>query len=191
MRQHSATDSRIPAAIRTARLLMRPWDKADAPALLPLLVANVEQLAGWIPPQVAAPVPLPALAERLAGFAADFSAGRSYRYALLTADGARLLGEADLFPRAEQGRVTLADADRAEIGYWLDAGATGKGFATEAAQALIDVAATISSMGCVEIHCDVANAASAAVPQRLGFALASVHEGTQVWRRSLAVEEPR
>lgn len=184
-------ESAVPVAIRTARLFMRPWDAADAPALLPLLTANVARLAGWIPAHVATPVPLPALAERLGGFAADFAAARAYRYALFTEDGTRLIGEADLFPRSAHGRVTLPEADRAEVGYWLDAGATGQGFATEAAKALIDVAATIPWMENVEIHCDVANAASARVPQRLGFTLAGVHEGTQVWTTTLAADGAR
>jgi RimJ/RimL family protein N-acetyltransferase len=183
---HPIVTTRVPSTLHTARLLMRSWDPADAPALLPLLTANIERLGGWIPAQVAEPVPLPALAERLAGFAADFGADRSYRYALLTSDGARLLGEADLFPRAAGGRVPLGDADRAEIGYWLDAAATGRGLATEATRALLGVAETLGVMRHAEIHCDVANTSSAAIPRRLGFELATVAEGTQVWRKALA-----
>lgn len=130
-------DSLIPATLRTARMLLRPWDAADAPALQPVLAANVGHLSPWIPAHVATPAPLPALAERLAGFAADFAAGRAYRYALLTPDGAQLLGEADLFPRAAVGRVPLSAADHVELGYWLDAAATGRGLATEATRALL------------------------------------------------------
>lgn len=175
----------IPTTLRTARLLLRPWAPADAPALAPVLDANVSHLAPWIPAHVATPAPLPELAERLAGFAADFAADRAYRYALLTADGSRLLGEADLFPRSATGRVPLAEADRAELGYWLDTAATGQGVATEATRALLEVAAAVPGMNHVEIHCDKDNAASAAVPQRLGFHLASVEGELQVWRKSL------
>ena len=178
--------SPIPATLRTARMLLRPWDAADAPALLPVLSANVDRLGPWIPAHVAAPAPLPALAERLAGFAADFAADRAYRYALLTPDGSRLLGEADLFPRSEGGRVPLADADRVELGYWLDAAATGRGLATEAARALFDVAAGVPRMRHAEIRCDAGNGPSAAVPQRLGFELASEEAELQIWRKSLA-----
>lgn len=173
----------VPPVIRTPRLLLRSWDPADAPALAPILVANVERLGGWIPAHVADPLPAEALAQRLAGFAADFEAGRAYRYAMLTPDGARLLGEADLFPRGSAGRMPLFLADRAEIGYWLDAAATGQGYATEAAGALTGVAASLPGMLHVEIRCDEANAASAAVPRRLGFRLAGVQEGSQVWEK--------
>ena len=106
----------VPGRIRTDRLLLRSWAAEDAPALLPLLEANRAHLGPWIPPHVAAPVPLDALASRLAGFAGDFAAGRAFRFALLTGKGGQLLGEADLFPRNATGRVPLADADCVELG---------------------------------------------------------------------------
>jgi RimJ/RimL family protein N-acetyltransferase len=185
-------DSPIPVTLRTARMLLRPWDAADAPALKPVLAANVAHLGPWIPAHVATPLPLQALAERLAGFAADFAAGRAYRYALLTPDGSRVLGEADLFPRAATGRVPLAAADHVELGYWLEAAATGQGLATEATRALLHVAATVPRMSHVEIRCDVNNGPSAAVPQRLGFQLARVETGLQIWRKLLpSINEAR
>jgi RimJ/RimL family protein N-acetyltransferase len=162
----------IPTSLRTARLLLRAWTAADAPALLPILEANRAHLGPWIPAHVSAPVPLSTLAARLAAFADDFAAGRGFRYALLTPDGMRLLGEADLFPRSAAGRVPLSDADRVEIGYWLDAAVTGQGLATGAARALLDVAATLPGITHAEIRCEAANAPSAAVPRRIGFTLA-------------------
>jgi RimJ/RimL family protein N-acetyltransferase len=178
-------DSPVPATLRTARLLLRPWRPADAAALLPVLAANTAHLGPWIPLHVSTPVPLPELAERLDGFADDFAAGRSYRYALLTPDGTKLLGEADLFPRAASGRVSLPDADHVELGYWLDSAVTGQGLATEATTALLDVAKTLPGMTHAEIRCDAANTPSAAVPQRLGFHLAAIEEELQVWRKAL------
>ena len=73
----------IPLGFCTERLLIRPWRADDAEALHPILVANYERLAPWIPPRVATPAPLPALAERLAGFAAEFDADREWRFAIL------------------------------------------------------------------------------------------------------------
>ena len=169
---------------------MRSWTPTDAESLAPILAANVAHLGPWIPPHVSTPLPPGALAERLAGFADDFAGGRAYRYALLTPDGARLLGEADLFPRAATGRVPLAEADRAELGYWLDAAVTGQGFATEAARALLALSAALPAMSHAEIRCDAANLPSAAVPRRLGFHLADVDAEGQVWRKSLRAAEP-
>ena len=178
--------SPIPGILRTTRMLLRPWTPADASLLEPVLAANVAHLTPWIPAHVATPLAAPALAERLRGFADDFAAGRAYRYAMLTPDERRVLGEADLFPRSATGRVRLAEADRMELGYWLDAAATGQGLATEAARALLDVAGRVAGIGRVEIRCDAANLPSAAIPRRLGFELAGVEESLQVWTLELA-----
>src|SRR5215472_12302066 len=121
----------IPTGFCTERLLIRPWRADDAEALHPILVANYERLAPWIPARVATPAPVAALAERLAGFASEFDADREWRFAILRPDEATLLGEIDLFPRSESGRVHIADADRAEIGYWIRADESGRGFVTE------------------------------------------------------------
>ena len=163
----------FPVELRTARLLLRPWRAEDAAALRPILEANYAHLGPWIPARVAEPAPIPVLEQRLAGFAADFAANREWRFALVARDDGRMLGEVDLFPCAASGRVALADADRAELGYWLRADATGRGFVTEAARAVLDAAATISRFSHVEIHCDARNASSVAVSRRLGFVLAT------------------
>ena len=163
----------LPTEIRTERLLLRPWRGVDADDLHPILVANYEHLAPWIPTRVATPAPVPALTERLSGFAADFAADREWRFAMFTLAHGKLLGEVDLFPRSSSGRVALDQADRAEIGYWLRADETGNGFALEAARALLTVAASVPRFLHAEIRCDARNAPSAAVPHRLGFTLSA------------------
>jgi RimJ/RimL family protein N-acetyltransferase len=160
----------VPTALRTARLQLRPWRADDAPALLPILEANVQHLH-WIPAHVAAPAPVAELAQRLANFAADFEAGRSWRYGVFALDDGAVCGEISLFPRAQEGRVHVSAADRLEIGYWLRQDVTGRGYATEASAALLAVASTLPGMRHVEIRCDPRNAPSAAVPRRLGFRL--------------------
>ncbi len=167
--------------LRTARLRMRPWRASDAAMLAPVLESNVARLTPWIPAHVATPLPERELAERLRGFGEDFAEDRAYRFVLLAPDERRILGEADLFPRSGTGRVPLHEADRFEIGYWLDAAVTGQGLATEAASALFDIAAQLPGIGHVEIRCDANNSASAAVPRRLGFELTSVEGTLQVW----------
>jgi RimJ/RimL family protein N-acetyltransferase len=157
-----------PGEIRTERLHLRPWRPADADRLLPVLEANIAHLSGWIPPSVALPAPLPELANRLAGFAADFEAARSWRYGIFSKEG-EVLGEASLFFRSASERVPLTSADRLEIGYWLRSDATGRGFATEAARAMLSLGAGLSGMRHVEIRCDAGNESSIAVARRLGF----------------------
>lgn len=136
-----------------------------------MLETNWHHLRSWIPARIATPAPVLDLAERLAGFAADFAADREWRFAMFTHDDAKLLGEVALFPRSATGRVHVGKSDRAELGYWLRADETGKGFATEAARALLSVAERIPAFSHIEIRCDARNLPSAGVPQRLGFIL--------------------
>ena len=165
---------RPPDSHRTARLLLRRWTPEHAPALLPLLEANVERLKPWIPWRVAEPLPLAQLRERLAEFARAFDDGREWRYAVHHAATLELLGEVDLFPRDHAARVALGAADRVEVGYWLRGDAGGQGYATEAAAGAMALGLALPGIGRVEIRCDAANAPSAAIPRRLGFRLAHV-----------------
>ncbi|MDP1892432.1 MAG: GNAT family N-acetyltransferase [Gemmatimonadaceae bacterium] len=178
-----------PRAIRTERLLLRPFCAEDAPALLPVLEANQEHLGRWIPEHVWRPVPLPELGMRLDGFAAAFDGDREWRYAILSSDGATLIGEVDLFSRDSGGRVPYAASDRAEIGYWLRGDMWGRGLATEAARAMLEVARSLPRFARVMIRCDELNAPSGAVPARLGFALTDTERDgcdmLQVWTLAL------
>ena len=186
----------LPTELRTERLLLRPWRADDAAELLPVLQANVERLRPWIPARVAEPVPEPVLAERLAGFAADFAADREWRFGMFLLDRRQMLGEVGLFPRSASGRVPLTNADRAELGYWIRADAAGLGYVTEAARAILDLAATFPAFSHVEIRCDARNVRSVAVPRRLGFVLATtiaepspapaLNIQLQVWTSALA-----
>jgi len=58
-----------------------------------------------------------------------------------------------------------------EMGYWIHAAHAGQGRGTAAARALTPVALALPDVARVEIRCDVANAASAAIPRRLGYRL--------------------
>lgn len=185
----------VPTEIRTARLLLRPWRASDAAELEPILRANEAHLGPWIPPTVSTPASRRELATRLAGFADDFAADRSWRYAVFNAVDGELLGELDLFSRDATARVPLANADRAEVGYWLRADRTGAGYATEGARAMIDVASRIPAFTLIEIRCDARNARSAAVPARLGFRRVETRSGSgsaddlEVWTLPLRPAE--
>jgi ribosomal-protein-serine acetyltransferase len=189
----------VPPSHRTERLLFRPWRADDAEQLLPVLEANRARLGAWLPPRVAAPVPLPELRERLAGFGAGYVGTREWRIALFTPDGTRLLGEVCLFPRNATGRVELAVADHVEIGYWIREEDSGRGLVTEAVRGAMAIAATVPRFDHMVIRCDARNERSAAVPRRLGFEhTATVAEGggadgappvmMQEWRSPLTRE---
>ncbi len=80
---------------------------------------------------------------------------------MFSRDETTLLGGAGLHPNI--------GADGLEIGYWIGAAHTRRGYATEAARALTQVAFTAPSIERVQIRCDPRNVPSAGVPRRLGF----------------------
>src|SRR3569833_3332499 len=105
---------RFPPELKTPRLLLRPWQSEDATELLPILEANRAHLGPWIPARVANPAPVPELAQRLQAFADLFQQDREWRYAMIDADGGRLLGEVGLFPRDAKQREPNKQTEREE-----------------------------------------------------------------------------
>jgi ribosomal-protein-serine acetyltransferase len=173
----------FPVELRTARLRLRPWRGDDAVGLHPILEINREHLGPWIPARVADPATIPELTTRLNGFAANFAADREWRFGMFSPDEREVFGEIGVFPRNAAGRVAFADADRAELGYWLRVDQTGRGIVTEAARAVLDVVHAVPQFSHVEIRCDARNEASVAVARRLGFELATsgTDDFMQVW----------
>ena len=93
-----------------------------------------------------------------------FDADTEWVYMLYELSSGELVGAAGLHRRGEP-RVT-------EIGYWVRSDRTGRGYATATARALTQAAFTrLPDIERVEIHVDRANAASAAVPRKLGYRL--------------------
>jgi RimJ/RimL family protein N-acetyltransferase len=92
-----------------------------------------------------------------------WESGISYIYSVLTADHGTLVGEIGLHRRSGDGSI--------EIGYWIAGAHSRRGFGTSAAGAVTGVALALPGVRRVEIHCDVANTASAAIPRKLGYRL--------------------
>lgn len=63
---------------------------------------------------------------------------------------------------------------KVEIGYWIDTRYRGKGYITEAAEAITNFAFTELKAKRVEIRCDTNNLKSRAIPERLGYTLEGV-----------------
>jgi RimJ/RimL family protein N-acetyltransferase len=177
----------LPRELRTRRLVLRAWRGEDAAELRPVLLANQEHLRRWIPEHVYSAPALPQLVERLETFAAKFVAGVEFRFAVRDVREDRIIGGMSLFPRDESARVPLDEAERVELGYWLDADVTGRGLATEGAKALLGAAASLPGIDLAEIRCHRENRPSNAVPRRLDFELAGPDGDTQIWQRALVV----
>jgi RimJ/RimL family protein N-acetyltransferase len=151
----------IPERITSERLLLRCWEPADAPALRAAIDASLDDLREWLPWAIAEPTPVEELAIRLESFAHRFRAGENWAFGVFDLRRGEVLGGAGLHLRAA--------ADALEIGYWLRAGAGGRGLATEAVEALARVALAPGGLTRVEIRCDPKNARSIAVARRAGF----------------------
>ena len=158
------------ARIETARMLLRPWDAADADALRAAFDVSRTALERWTPWVLSGSDTIDALRAKLQGYADSFSTGVEWRYAMIHRDDGQILGGASLHPRIGPGAI--------EIGYWVATPATGQGYATEAAAALTAEALRSDDIARIEIRCDPANEASMRVPQRLGYHAdpALVHE---------------
>lgn len=148
--------------IETQRLVIRCFDPADAPLLTAAVESSIEHLRPWLPWAHSEPVSAQDRVNTLRSFRARFDLGQDFFYGIFNRDESELLGGTGLHTRrGPQIR---------EIGYWIRAGATRRGFATESAAALVRVAFEIERVRRVEIRCDPTNVASSAVPHKLGFA---------------------
>jgi RimJ/RimL family protein N-acetyltransferase len=149
----------LPEQIRTSRLVLRPWNVADAPVLKALIDANRDHLRAWMPWAMNEPSPIDVLAKRIEGFRAAVRDGTDFGVGIHLGDEA--IGGAGLHRRGAP--------DTLEIGYWMSVPHIGRGYASEAAMALTRLAFSMAHVEHVQIRCDPRNAASASVPRKLGF----------------------
>ena len=167
----------LPNRIETPRLVLRPWAVEDAPALKALIDANLDHLRAWMPWAMNEPSPVEVIAERIEMFRGQRERGEDFGVGVLRGDEA--IGGAGLHLRDGPGVL--------EIGYWIAAAHGGRGYATEAAVVLTDLAFAMAGIERVEIRCDPRNVVSAAVPRKLGF----VHTTTLKANTVTPTGEPR
>lgn len=176
----------LPDRIETDRLVLRTWRAGDAEALGAAITESLEHLRPWMPWASLEPVPVGDRRRLIAEWDRKFRAGEDVVYGVFH-DGA-VVGGSGFHRRIGPGGL--------EIGYWIHARYTRRGFATELSGALTDVAFTIDGIDRVEIHHDRENAASGGVPRALGYtfvtemgveAVAPSESGVQcVWRATRA-----
>ena len=180
---------RPPAELAAPPVRLRGWQLGDLASLEGELERSRAHLAYWL--VWAAGTDRASVAAYLLAAEAAFQARTDFAYAVLDAGGA-LAGGAGL--HARRGPGTL------EIGYWIAADRTRLGYATAAARALTAAGLALDGVDRLEIHCDEANLASAAVPRKLGYRLDRVVEKppqapgetgrTQEWVRAGGAETP-
>ena len=151
--------SMVPETLVGPRVVLRRWTVADVAVLSAAIARNLEHLRPWMPwiaDEPLSPGARTALVER---WERSWRAGGDAVLGVFLGD--EVVGGCGLHRR--RGPSGL------EIGYWIDAGHTGRGLASEAATLLTEAAFEVPGCSFVEIHHDRANVASAAVPRRLGY----------------------
>jgi RimJ/RimL family protein N-acetyltransferase len=159
----------------TERLVIRCWDPGDAALLKEAIDSSLDHLRAWMPWAHDDPQPLAEKVGLLRRFRGRFDLGEDFVYGLFDRAEGEVVGGSGLHTRVGDGAL--------EIGYWIRASRVGQGLATEATAALTRVAFAVAGVDRVEIRVDPANAASLAVPRKLGF----VEEATL--RRRLPVAD--
>lgn len=141
---------------------------ADAPEINDAVIRNLEHLRPWMPWASAAPS-LAHSTEMTRVGSELWEQGSDFLYVLVAAERPeRIVGMFGLHRRIGPGGI--------EIGYWIDQEHTGRSLATNGSAALTGAALDLADVERVEIHCDEANAASAAVPRKLGYRLDRIVE---------------
>lgn len=153
-------------ALVTERVVLRRFRPVHAAALADAVNESLDHLRPWM---AWATVPVSAGDEEtvLREAEAKFDAGTEFAFLIFSQDD-QVVGACGLHPRRGPGVL--------EIGYWVRVGHTGRGYAKAAIRRLVDEAFALPEVEHVQIRCDAANVASAAIPRRLGFNLVRVED---------------
>jgi RimJ/RimL family protein N-acetyltransferase len=151
-----------PYRIVTERLVVRCWEPSDAPLLRDAIDSSLEHLRRWMPWAHEEPRTPESQVALLRRFRGEFDLGQTFVYGIFDAGEKEVVGGTGLHRRIGE--------DALEVGYWIRASRVGQGLATEVTAALTRVAFEVSGVDRVEIRVDPANAASLAIPRKLGFA---------------------
>jgi RimJ/RimL family protein N-acetyltransferase len=145
---------------------VRCWEPRDAALLKEAVDSSLEHLRPWLPWAHHEPQTLEEKVELLRGFRGQFDLGQDFIYGIFSADESEAVGGTGLHTRRGEGVF--------EIGYWIRGNRIGQGLCTEAVAVLTRVGFEICGVQRIEIRVDPENAASLAIPRKLGF----VEEGT-------------
>jgi RimJ/RimL family protein N-acetyltransferase len=149
-----------PEKIEIPGYVVRRLTVQDAPALSLAATESLEHLRPWMPWATPEGVSVETQRVRMSGPEWSWSPDGDYGFGVFLPDG-RMVGALGLHRRIGPGAL--------EIGYWVHVDQTRRGIATMAARALTDAGFALRGIRRMEIHCDAANEASAAVPARLGY----------------------
>lgn len=160
-----------PDVITAGRIELRRRTLDDDDAMVDAIRMSLDHLRPWMP--WAAQEPTVEAQHRVVADAdTGWLDGSQFVYGVYESASGELVGGAGLHRRVGPGSI--------EIGYWVRADRTRRGYARLAAGALTRAALGLAGVGRVEIHCDQANVASAAVPRSLGYRLDRIEDSERL-----------
>ncbi|MCU1349297.1 MAG: acetyltransferase [Acidobacteria bacterium] len=149
--------------LETARLILRPFTPEDA-AELSLVINDLEIARNTL--TIPHPYPAGEAARWILLHQERFEATGDVHFAIVPRDSGRIAGE--------MGLMVNRDHARAEIGYWLGSEARGRGYAPEAAEAVLRYGFEVAGLNRIFAAHFTRNPASGRVLQKVGMR----HEGT-------------
>lgn len=159
---------RPPELIDLGQIQLYRVRSADGPAMAAATRANVEHLRPRIRWGTIEGTSMEVQQARADQAESGWLDGSLFAWALREQPGGPIIGGCGLHNRVGDGAL--------EIGYWLDAGHTGRGLMTAAVAAITEVGLALPGVTRTELHIDAANAASSAVARRLGYRLTETRD---------------
>ena len=159
-----------PERLAAGPVVLRRMQPDDAGNLAAAVRESLDHLRPWMPWATSDAADHRTQLARITEARELWESGSDYIYGIFVAEGTG--GGGGTGPLAGTiGVHRRAGEDIAEIGYWIATAQTRRGYGTAAAGAVTAVAAALPGVRQVQIHCDEANVASAAIPRKLGYRL--------------------
>ena len=153
----------IPSTLKGKQILLRPLEASDAEPMHAAIADSQAHLAPWVS-WLDRQSTLDQTRDYCVRCAANWLLRNDLTFGIFSLEGGGYLGGAGLHNPDWQLRSF-------SVGYWLRAAATGRGYATEAASLLANLAFATLQANRLELRCDPRNAPSQRVAERVGFVL--------------------
>jgi RimJ/RimL family protein N-acetyltransferase len=149
--------------IETERLIIRPYREADGLSLKNGIDESLVSLKEFMPWARYEPEAVIHKERRIERWNQDILNDKDFTLGIFSKTNQAFIGSTGLHRRSENGIY--------EIGYWVHQEFQGKGYITEAAEALTNFAFEHLDAEKLEIRCGEKNIKSAQIPQRLNYTL--------------------
>ncbi|WP_442598410.1 GNAT family N-acetyltransferase [Neobacillus sp. D3-1R] len=169
----------FPEQFESERLIIRAPRPGDGEAVYQAILASLEELKPWMP-FAHKEQNVQDVESNIREAYCHFLSRKDLRLLVFLKETGELVASSGLH------RINW-DIPKFEIGYWIDTRFSGKGYITEAVQAIAQFAFQELNARRVEIRCDSKNLRSRAVAERAGFRLEGIlkNEDVSVDRKEL------